>query len=87
MYFRIFFILVWSFVSCAVIYEGRLVLAQQTCSVRDIIKMVERGDSRREIRRECSNVDVQRCSLTEVIRMAEDEKTSRQIYKKCRRSE
>lgn len=54
-----------------------------TCSVKTIVKLIHRGKTRDQIRRQCSEIDVRRCSLTQVVRMAEKGKTSRDIYKQC----
>ncbi len=67
-------------------YGLESVLAQnRTCSVRDIIKLVDQGLSRAKIRAQCQKVAVPNCKRTEVIRMAENGKSSRQIYKECGR--
>ena len=60
--------------------------ADPDCRVRDVIKHVEDGLSRNQIRKEWENrIDVAKCSLSQVISMVEDGDSARYIYKRCRK--
>ena len=86
MLFRLWLILGATFIFSVGLSGVEPVLAQTTtCSVRQIIKYVDKGYDRNEIRNRCQKADVPRCSLTQVIRKAENGATLRKIYKDCGR--
>lgn len=84
MIIRFMLIFTLTFIQNFVGYSVEPVLAG-TCSVDTIVKWVQKGQSRDEIREKCDKANVRRCSLAQVVRMAENGETARHIYNKCER--